>query len=232
VAQIVCDARRKEGFTTIGRKIGFTNSSLWKTYGVCESIWGYMYDRTVVYLETQNTNCSLQAFAEPKIEPEIVLGLCVKPDLTVDIATTLLSVEWVAHGFEIVQSHFSGWKFHVADTIADGGLHGMLLVGPRQPVSQLGVNLLQYLELFSLSLSCDGVVMEVGRGANVLGSPVAALNHLVSVLAKQPCSEDLQAGDIVTTGTITAPYTVHIGEVWETDLRGIALPGLKVRFVE
>ena len=232
VAQLVCDARRMEGLITVGRKIGFTNSSLRDTYGVREPVWGYMYDRTVVHLETQHASCSLRAFAEPKIEPEIVFGLRAASDLCANLPTTLLSIEWIAHGFEIVQSHFPGWKFQAADTIADGGLHGMLLVGSKQPLSRFGSNALESLESFSLSLSRDGVLVEVGRGSNVLGNPVGALNHLVSVLAKQPDSEKLQAGEIVTTGTITAAYPVRVGEVWESDLRGISLPGLTVKFIE
>lgn len=232
VAQRVCDARRMEGFTTVGRKIGFTNPSLWETYGVREPIWGYMYDYTVVHLETQHASCSLRAFVEPKIEPEIVFGLRAAPDLCANLPTMLLSIDWIAHGFEIVQSHFPCWRFQAADTIADGGLHGMLVVGPKQPLSRFGSNALESLESFSLSLSRDGVLVEVGRGSNVLGNPVGALNHLVSVLAKQPDSEKLRAGDIVTTGTITAAYPVKVSEVWESNLRGISLPGLTVRFIE
>jgi 2-oxo-3-hexenedioate decarboxylase len=191
-----------------------------------------MYDRTVVHLEAGEARCSLRAFAEPKIEPEIVFGLRAAPDHAANLSTTLQSIEWVAHGLEIVQSHFPGWKFQAADTVADGGLHGMLLVGPRQPLSLLGENLLESLESFSLTLSRNGVVMEVGRGSNVLGNPVAALKHLASVLAKQPESEKLRAGDIVTTGTITAAYSINSGETWETRVQGISLPGLKIRFTE
>lgn len=232
VARRVCDARRREGFTTVGRKIGFTNSSLWDVYGVREPIWGYMYDRTVVQLEAGDARCGLRAFCEPKIEPEIVFGLRAAPKPTADLSAMLDSIEWVAHGFEIVQSHFPGWKFEAPDTIADGGLHGRLLVGPRQPLSRLGTDPLASFRSFSLTLSRNGAVAETGQGSNVLGSPVAALSHLVSVLAKQPESEKLRAGDIVTTGTITAAYPVASGEVWETRLRGIPLPALTVRFAD
>jgi 2-keto-4-pentenoate hydratase len=232
VARRVCDARRLEGSTVVGRKIGFTNSGLWDTYGVREPIWGYMYDRTVVHLDGGETRCSLRGFAEPKIEPEIVFGLCSAPASPADPTTLLHSIEWVAHGFEIVQSHFPGWKFQAADTIADGGLHGMLLVGPRQQVALLGIDLPESLASFSLTLSRNGVVVEVGRGSNVLGSPLAALAHLLSVLSKQPESERLEGGDIVTTGTITAAYPIRSGEAWKTDIRGIALPGLTVTFTD
>jgi 2-oxo-3-hexenedioate decarboxylase len=42
----------------------------------------------------------------------------------------------------------------------------------------------------------------------------------------------LQAGEIVTTGTITTAHSVNPGETWRTAVHGIALPGLAVTFVE
>jgi 2-keto-4-pentenoate hydratase len=38
-------------------------------------------------------------------------------------------IDWIAHGIEIVQSHFPGWKFQAADTIADWALHGRSFLG-------------------------------------------------------------------------------------------------------
>jgi 2-oxo-3-hexenedioate decarboxylase len=189
-----------------------------------------MYDRTVVRFDGAEGRLSLRGFAEPKIEPEIVFGLRTAPWPGADDAALLRSIDWVAHGFEIVQSHFPGWKFRAPDTVADNGLHGALLLGRPQDVSGLGADLVESLRSFSVELSCDGSVREVGRGSNVLGSPLAALAHLISALAGQPGSEPLRPGEIVTTGTLTAAYPVGAGEVWETRIRGLALPGLKVAF--
>ena len=74
-------------------------------------------------------------------------------------------------------------------------------------------------------------VRELGRGTNVLGSPLIALAHLVTVLSKQPESPPLQPGEIVTTGTITTVQAIQAGESWQTELHGIALPDLTVEFV-
>jgi hypothetical protein len=35
----------------------------------------------------------------------------------------------------------------------------------------------------------------------------------------------------VTTGTITTAQSIRAGEAWRTELHGIALPGMAVRFV-
>jgi 2-oxo-3-hexenedioate decarboxylase len=74
-------------------------------------------------------------FAEPRIEPEIVFKLALAPTLGMDETALLDCVDWVAHGFEIVQSIFPGWKFSAPDTVAAFGLHGALLIGPRHSIA-------------------------------------------------------------------------------------------------
>jgi 2-oxo-3-hexenedioate decarboxylase len=232
VAQLVHEARMAEGAKPVGRKIGFTNPAIWDTYGVHEPIWGFVYDSTVVQLGGERATCRIGRFAEPKIEPEIVLHFAAAPSAGARPAEILACVDWVAHGFEIVQSHYPGWKFSVADTIANSALHATLLVGPQRPVAEIAKDGVAALESLSLSLSCNGKEREVGRGSNVLGSPLLAIAHLASVLAKQPGYAPLQAGELVTTGTITAAYDIRPGETWQSELRGIVLPGLTLDFVE
>src|SRR5215471_12108465 len=43
--------REAGGWTRVGRKIGFTNRTIYDQYGVYEPILGYMYDTTVSYAE-------------------------------------------------------------------------------------------------------------------------------------------------------------------------------------
>ena len=143
----------------------------------------------------------------------------------------LACVDWVAHAFEIVQSHFPEWTFQAADTVADSGLHGTLLIGEPRSVARLGDDLVASLERFTIALSCDGTLRAQGKGSNVLGNPLAAIVHLIAVLATQTQYAPLHAGEIVTTGTITAAQPIRAGETWRTELQGIALPGLNVRIV-
>jgi 2-keto-4-pentenoate hydratase len=230
VADLVHRSRLVEGARTVGRKIGFTNPDMWLQYGVRMPVWGYMYEATVVQLRDTCATFSLATLREPKIEPEIVFRLRSAPASNASPADLLRNLEWVAHGFEIVQSHFPGWRFQAPDTVADGGLHGALIVGPPQPLDLLGVDLEAALESFTLVLSCNAETIESGCGSNVLGSPLCALSHLIGVLASHPASSALQAGEIVTTGTITRARSVHPGERWRSELHGIPLPGLEVKF--
>jgi len=46
--------------------------------------------------------------------------------------------------------------------------------------------LLTHLERFTITFSCAGNVLERGLGFNTHGSPLTAIGHLISVIAKQP----------------------------------------------
>ena len=207
---------------------------MWPQYGVSSPVWAYMYDTTVTYLlETNNTQtCSLRGFVNPKIEPEIIFHFHSAPPPGAGMTAVLACVDWVAHGFEMVQSHYPCWKFQAPDAIADQGLHARLLVGKRQPINALGDNVQDALAAFVLALSCDGKLQEIGKGANVLGNPLTALVHLMQVLASQPAKLGLRANELVTTGTVTSAYSVQPGQTWTTAIDGIDLPGLSVVFTE
>ncbi|WP_027362936.1 2-keto-4-pentenoate hydratase [Desulfospira joergensenii] len=231
VAHLIHEARIDKGAVPVGRKIGFTNPDMWSLYGVNEPIWGYLYDTTVVYLSGQHGTCNIERFAEPKVEPEIVFHFCSTPPVDGNLLDILECIDWVAHAFEIVQSHYPRWRFEAADTIADSSLHGRLLVGVPLAVNQAGTDIIDALEHFSITILRDGKPCEEGKGSNVLGSPLTAIAHLIDVLRTQPDYMPVQANEIVTTGTITTALPIQIGETWQTQLDGIALPGLSVEFV-
>jgi 2-keto-4-pentenoate hydratase len=227
--------REATGWRRLGRKIGFTNRTIYDQYGVYEPIFGYMYDRTI--LEAQGSASglrgalSLARLAQPRIEPEILFHLGQSPKVTDDPGTLWDCVDWIAHGFEIVQCHFPNWKFRVADTIADGGLHGAYVLGPRLILARgSGRDLPGQLSTFRISLARDGAVVAQGGGELVLGSPLNALAHLVAVLEKLPDHPPLEAGEIVTTGTLTAAMPVASGETWSTQIDGLPLSGFALHF--
>lgn len=225
------DMRIARGEKPAGRKIGFTNRTIWAEYGVDRPLWGYVYDTTLKDIGSGG-RIKVSHLPEPRIEPEIVLGLGrdIQPGTT--LSEVVASIAWVAHGFEIVQSIYPGWRFTVTDCVADGGLHGGLFVGPKRVVSDseregLAVALSQ----LTLSLSRNAEIVDRGIGANVLDGPVQALGHLVNVLADDRLNPPLHKGEVITTGTLTRAFPVVPGERWSTTINGFDLQGLSVEIM-
>ena len=215
--------RRARGERPIGRKIGFTNRTVWPH----PPMWAPVYDGTVTFLEAPSGSIAIAHLAQPRLEPEVVLHFRSAPSVTSDEAELLSHVDWIAHGFEVVQSHFPEWRFQAADAIAAFGLHGALVVGPPRPVREPDY-LVAQLRSFTVALARDGAVQARGGGSHVLGSPLLATAHLLSVLQLQPHFEPIGAGEIVTTGTLTRLVPIRAGEVWSSHLAGIDLDGLRI----
>jgi 2-oxo-3-hexenedioate decarboxylase len=232
VAALIHQERLRRGERPVGRKLGFTNPDMWAPYGVRAPLWAWLYDGSVTQLTAQAAVCSLGRFAEAKIEPEIVFRLRRTPpaEAREDPHALLDCIEWVAHGFELVQSHFPGWQFQTADTVVDQVLHAALLIGAPLPPAQLGADPVAALRDFRIELFRDGQPQARGGGSHVLGSPLSALAHLLHVLEQQPSAPPLQPGEIVTTGTLTPALPVRPGERWHTVLDGLALPGAIAAF--
>lgn len=220
--------REARGEKVIGRKIGFTNRTIWAEYGVFAPIWGYVYQHTCKNLADIDERFALKSLLQPRIEPEIVFGLARLPEPGMDEAQLLQCVDWIALGFELVQSIFPEWRFAAPDTVAAFGLHGALLIGPRHKVTN--ADWLGTLASFEIDLKCNGAVRDHGHAENVLGGPLSALKHLVGVLAQDPVNPPVAAGELVTTGTLTRALPIAPGESWATTLRGVALEPLHVRF--
>ena len=78
-ARALHERRLREGWRAVGRKIGFTNRTLWPLYGVYEPIWGIVYDRTLVRSRDGRATVPLTGLAQPRIEPEICFKLKKAP---------------------------------------------------------------------------------------------------------------------------------------------------------
>jgi 2-oxo-3-hexenedioate decarboxylase len=227
VTALANDMRVAKGYRPVGRKAGFTNRRMWDEYGVSAPNWGYVYDRTLHDLAVP---LPLAPYSEPKIEPEIMFGLAAAPSPGMDDAALLSCIAWVAHGFEIVQSIFPGWKFSLPDCTAANAMHGALLIGPRHGIGTNAEEWLPTLPQFEVELYCDGKLMERGHGSNVLEGPLSAMRYIVDLLARDPDNPPLAASEIISTGTLTRALPVKAGETWTTKLKGIDLEGVSLRF--
>lgn len=221
--------RQQRGEVPRGYKIGFTNRSIWPLYQVFAPIWGTVWDSGLVFCEGEGT-LDLRATCQPRLEPELVFGLRVTPAPDCTPQQLLEAIDWLAPGFEVVQSHCPDWQFVAAETVADSGLHARLLVGPRVPVrsvAQDAASLNAMLAGAQVQLSRDGQAVAQGQGADVLDSPLLALHHFVHELRQCPGAPELQPGDVVTTGTWTDAMPIAPGQRWRAQFSA-PLPALSV----
>lgn len=225
VTPVVRRLREARGEKVLGRKIGFTNRTIWQQYGVYGPIWGYVYDSTVRDLSDMSGPVSLATFAEP----EIVFGMSAAPEAGMDERALLSCIGWVAHGYEIVQSIFPDWKFAASDTVAAFGLHGALFIGERHQIGGDSDKWFAALSDFEIILRSDDVI-ERGHARDVLDGPLSALKRLVGLLAQDRDNPPIAAGEIITTGTLTKAMPVKPGDRWTTELGGIPLGGIDIRF--
>jgi 2-oxo-3-hexenedioate decarboxylase len=229
VIPLLRTAFERRGEEITGRKIGFTNRDMWKVYSVDAPIWSYATTRTTQDLAHVQT-AYIKNFVEPRIEPEIMFGMRAAPKPGMSDAALLDCTQWVALGYEVVQSIFPGWKFTAADAVAANGLHGALMIGTRHPIAPRKAEWQRELATFQVELYCDGKLSQRGAGASVLDSPLLALRHLIELLANDPHNRPLDAGEIVSTGTLTLAMPVRAGQIWTTKASGIPLEDITLRF--
>ena len=198
--------REARGERPIGRKIGFTNRTIWPEYGVYAPIWGYVYDGTVRDLTSDVLEVSLKGLAEPRIEPEIMFGLAARPEPGMDEEALIRCIDWIAHGFEIVQSIFPNWSFQAPDTVAAYGLHGRLFIGRRHSAASRCDEWAGELSRFEIDLFRNGAHVDHGAAANVLDGPLFALRHLAETLAQDPESPRSPRGRLSPPERSRAPF--------------------------
>jgi len=229
VLQEIQARRTASGWQPAGRKIGFTNRTIWARYDVDRPMWAYVYAHTVHRAPGGAARLPLRGFVQPRIEPEIVFGLRGQVPVAGDARAVLEAVEWMAPGFEVVQSHFPDWKFQAPDCTAAFGLHGALVVGPTTSLDAAERDRLAVaLPDFELTLYRGVDAVDRGRGSHTLDSPALALQYLARVLASQPDAPPLRAGEIVTTGTLTDAWPISPGTRWRSDYGMLGLPALEL----
>jgi 2-keto-4-pentenoate hydratase len=227
VDAILKRARESGGARAVGRKVGYANKAMWRVFKLPTLVWAHMYDDTVHYSDGGSAELTLPRVRSLKVEPEIVFGLKRTVPEGADAAAALQSVDWIAIGFEIIDCPYPEWKFQPADFVASFGLHAALVVGERAPIRPESIpSLVEELPRFKVRVSKNGEFVEEGLGKASLGSPAACLAELASATARRFPDEPLSAGELVSSGTLTAGHPAGKDETWTVEVSGLALPSL------
>ena len=223
--------REAAGSKAVGRKVGFANKAVWRALKLETLVWAHMYDDTVNYSDGNSATLTLAHRRSLKIEPEIVFGL-KQPILTerLDATAALESTEWLAIGFEIIDCPFPEFQFQPSDLVACFGLHAALVIGERVQVRPDSIaTLVDELPRFKVRVSNHGEFVEEGSGRNCLRSPALCLAELGTAILRRFPTEPLSAGEIVSSGSLTAGHPTDSGDLWTVEVDGLSLPPLNLR---
>lgn len=189
--------RSAMGHRIVGAKVGMTNAGRAAMLGIAPSgpVVGQLYDVG----EITDGQLDIGTLIQPRVEPEIVF--CLNRPLRgpgITVRDVIQATEWVAPGFEIVDSSFAGFKFQIEDSIADGCSGAAFMVGDTvHRLADVGD-----LSLLGCVLDVDGVVVASGTGAGVLGHPARAVAFAANELVARG-RPSLEAGSIVFTGAFS-----------------------------
>lgn len=223
-------SREASGYCAVGRKVGYANRAMWRMLKLETLVWAHMYEDTVHYSDHNSFALKIVHPRSLKIEPEIVFGVKQPIPEGADAASALASTDWLALGFEIIDCPFPDWKFEPSDFVASFGLHAALVVGEKIPVqTDLISTLVEELPRFKLRMSKHGEFVEEGSGRNSLKSPALCLAELSAAIARRSPSEPLRAGELVSSGTLTAGHPTGAGDMWTAQVEGLVLPSLTLR---
>jgi len=222
--------RETDGHRAVGRKVGYANKAMWRVLKLETLLWAHMYEDTVHHNDNNSATLTIAHPRSLKIEPEIVFGLKEGVPEGTDATGALASTDWLAVGFEIIDCPFPEFKFQPSDFVASFGLHAALVIGERMQVRpELIAKLADELPRFKVRMSKNGEFVEEGSGRNSLKSPALCLAELGAAIARRFPGQPLSAGEIVSSGTLTAGHPTTAGDLWTVDVEGLALPSLTLR---
>ena len=222
--------RQAAGHAPNGRKVGYANKAMWRILKMETLVWARMYDDSVHMVAGNAAELPASSFYQARLEPEIVFKLQSAPAADLDGAGALACVDWIAIGFEIIDCPFPTWEIQPVDFVAAYGLHRALVVGEPKPVGAMP-DLLDQLPKFKLTLrNAAGGEEQAGAGKNSLRSPAACLAELAT--ATHARHQPLEAGELISTGTLSKAPDLAAGQNWTVTLDGLDLPSLNLKITE
>jgi 2-keto-4-pentenoate hydratase len=196
----------RSGETVIGYKIAATNAGARANLKVNRPFFGRLFqsitDQSPAHIDY------LPDFYRA-YEPEIAIqiGQDLSPaDAPYDATSVMEATRAVLPAIEIIGTCFQPWISAGGPNLAaDNAAHGRWIIG-RPSTDFCDLDLLDQ----PVTLSINGEVVATGMAQNVDGGPFGAAAWLANTLAEM--GRTLNAGDYITTGSVTAPYPVKAGE--------------------
>jgi 2-keto-4-pentenoate hydratase len=194
------------GAVVCGYKVGLTSTASQELLGVHEPTFGALLDDMFV---DEADEIGLDALVQPRVEAE--MAFVMKDDLAGPGVTTtraLATIGGVLPAIEVVDSRIADWRIRLADTVADNASAARVVLGARiTPVAGLD------LRLVGVLFHRNGVPIDSGAGAAVLGNPATCVAWLANRLGVQGAG--LRRGDVVLPGALHRMVPVRPGDVFQ-----------------
>lgn len=213
IARLSDGLRRDAGEAQIGWKLGWTSEAMRTALGIDRPNWGTLWNAQLA-----GSELTLANYIHPKVEPELVWRspADISGDATAS-AVAALGGHW-AVGIEVVDPRFPSFGFEALDNTADNSSSAAIRLGEFSAVdsdlSELEVTFSNHDE------------SRIGLGRQAMSSPWEAVAWLARSLHEEGLQ--IQAGDIVFTGGLTAPFDATVGISYRVE--GTPLDSATLRF--
>ncbi|CAB3793831.1 2-oxo-hept-4-ene-1,7-dioate hydratase [Pararobbsia alpina] len=203
-----------DGRTIKGRKIGLTSRAMQQASQITEPDYAPLMDD--MFFEAGG-DIPFNRFIAPRVEVELafILDKPLKgPGVT--LFDVLSASGYVVPAIEIIDSRIEQFDREtrvmrkVFDTISDFAANAGIVLG-GSPVRPMDVDLRRVGAL----LHKNGVIEETGLAAAVLNHPATGVAWLANKIA--PYDEQLNAGDVVLSGSFTRPTAAAAGDTFHVD---------------
>jgi len=203
-----------DGRSIRGRKIGLTSRAMQQASQITEPDYAPLMDD--MFFDAGG-DIPIDRFIAPRVEVELafILARPLKgPGVT--LFDVLSATDYVVPAIEIIDSRIEQFDREtqamrkVFDTISDFAANAGIVLGGR-PVKPLDVDL----RWVGALLHKNGVIEETGLAAGVLNHPATGVAWLANKIA--PHGEQLNAGDVVLSGSFTRPVAAQRGDNFHVD---------------
>ncbi|GAA6152893.1 2-oxo-hept-4-ene-1,7-dioate hydratase [Pseudoteredinibacter isoporae] len=203
-----------DGRNVVGYKIGYTSRAMQKALNINEPDYGVLLDDMVF---ADGSDIDVSQFCDPRLEME--LAFILKEELSgenVSVFDVLNATDYVVPALEIIaaRSHRihpeNQYKRTVRDTIADNAGNAGIIMGGR-PIKPDATDL----RWCGGMLYLNGLLEETGLAAAVLNHPANGVSWVAKRFA--PHGVSLKPGQIILSGSFTAPIPVSAGDTIHAD---------------
>lgn len=203
-----------EGQKVIGYKIGYTSRAMQKALHIEEPDFGVLLDSMMF---NDGAQIEISRFCDPRIEVELAFVLKSRLEgENISIFDVLNATDYVVPALELIDARThrkdpkTGYTRKVVDTVADNAGNAAIIMGGR-PIKPLDMDL----RWCGGILNINGTIEETGLAAAVLNHPANGICWVAKRFA--PHGIALEPGQIILSGSFTAPVKVNAGDTINAD---------------